>query len=103
MTQPPDPYPATRELPRIPPRQARPAGHLPTNEAPFIRPVPPAARPASVPAPEPEPTDALSELFTDYPDPRSQNPLHRYGPQILVAGAVALLAVLVLVLIVKVM
>jgi hypothetical protein len=107
MTQPPDPYPRTREIPRVSPR---PAGHLPpnlpaTNEAPFVRPVP-AARPASpqpAPAPAPAPPDPLNELFSDaYPDPRSKNLLHRYGPQIFIVGAVALLSVLLLILFMRI-
>jgi len=112
----PDPYPETRRLPRV---TARPAGHLPTTEAPFVRPVPgtksraPSARPG-LPAQElpidpvrlpesprePERGVPLDTMFSDdpYPDPRSRNPLHRYGPQIFVAGALALLGAILLVI-----
>lgn len=121
----PDPFP-TREIPRTRPMPAaRPAGYLPpipprTAEAPFIRPVPPAQRPARrLTPPEPEPaTDALFELLPpetrgrdrrsgrDRRDRTETDPetetetetrglLERYGPAIFVLGAFAFVVVMI--------
>lgn len=97
------PYEPTREIPAV--RPARPSGYVPAPDTSPVRrvlpPVQAAAAPLNDPAPEPDREDYELDILTprsDYPDPRSRNPLHVYGPAIFVVGAVALLIALLLLL-----
>lgn len=92
MTQPP--YEPTREIPRIrPPRPAaRPPGYVPTPETSPAQRVP--ARPRDYRL------DPGLDILTggSYPSPRSKNPLHVYGPAVVVVGGVVLVIALLLIL-----